>query len=70
MTIKMQGKEYKRITLRQAKNKIRKVLKIDESKLNKLIEEKIEEIGGLITESGAVHIIANTNDIKLYEEKI
>ncbi len=41
----------------------------EEEELKKLIKEKIDELSGLITEEGAIHIIANELGIRLDSER-
>lgn len=68
MTMDIEGKKYKKLTERQVRNKIMKGMKIEKDKLNELVENKVKEFGFLITEIGALYIIASNNKVNLFEE--
>jgi len=68
MSMEIEGKKYKKLTERQVRNRIKKGMEITNDELNILVEEKIKELGFLITDIGALYIIASINNINLYEE--
>lgn len=53
--------------LSQIKEKIKENSKLSEEEVNQKIQDKLEQLSGLISEEGAAHIIANELGIKLFE---
>jgi len=58
------------ISLPNIIEKIKKETNLDEIEIKSMIDEKMEELAGLISQEGAAHIIANELNIKLFVDEI
>ena len=57
-----------KMSLNQIVDKIKAKSDLSEEEINKRIEEKCENLSGLVSKEGAAHIIANELKIKLFEQ--
>ena len=53
--------------IEQIIEKIKKEKGLSEEEINKKIDEKLEELSGLVSKKGAAHIVANELDVKLFD---
>lgn len=56
-----------KIPLDQIISKIKDGAKISEEEINKKIDEKMEQLSGLVSREGAAHIVANELGVKVFE---
>ncbi len=59
-----------KIPLSTIRQKILKTAKISDSELDTKIEQKMEQLSGLISKEGAAHIVANELGVDLYENML